>query len=94
MNAAEITGEAFSTDYFVVFDTGSQTYLALTDYNSTLSDSYIFIGAVYTCTSTYTGGTGGGTGGTGGGSTGGGGGAGNGGGGRNPITQPVGEVGN
>ena len=72
MSAAHITGEAFTTTYFLVYDTMSSTYLAFTGYNSTLSDAYIFIGSVITCDATYSG-TGGGTGGAGSGSVGGGG---------------------
>ena len=93
MVAAHITGQSFSTTYFAVFDTISQTYLALTSYNATLADQYIWIGQVITCASDYTGGSGsggsgsGGSGGDGGSS---GGGGGTSGGGRNPISTPVG----
>jgi hypothetical protein len=82
MSAAHITGLAFSTSYYVIFDTGSRTYQALTNYNSTLADAYIFVGNAVTCVATYTGGTGG----TGSGGSAGGGGA-NPGGGRNPIME-------
>ena len=87
MPSAHITGEAFTTTYFIVYDTVGLVYLAKTNYNDTLADQYVFIGQVVTCSSDYappTGGTGG-TGATGtGGSSGGGGSAP--GGGRNPIS--------
>jgi hypothetical protein len=90
MAAAHITGEAFDTTYYVVFDTVALVYSATTNYNSTLADQYIYIGQVVTCDSTYTGGSGGtgGTGGTGSGGSAGGGGSAPGGG-RSPVAQPV-----
>ncbi len=80
MLAAQITGAAFTTQYFVVYDAVGLDYLLITDFNQTLSDNYVFIGTLTTCASTYTG-----TGTTGGGSTGGG--SGNPGGGRAPIER-------
>jgi hypothetical protein len=68
--ATTITGEAFTTTYYVVIDTTTGDYYALTDYNDSLSDNYLTVGSTTTIASGGTGGTTGG--GTGGGSGGGG----------------------
>lgn len=66
--AATLTGFAFSTGYTVIYDLGTSSYAAYTNFNDTLSDSYLTVGSVLTVSS---GGTGGGSGGGGGGTGGG-----------------------
>jgi hypothetical protein len=64
--AAMMAGMAFATEYTVIFDTSTEEYSAMTDFNDTLSDSYIVLGTVLTVSSTGTGGgSGGGSGGAG-----------------------------
>lgn len=79
--AADITGLAYATVYFVVLDSSTGDYHAFTDYNDTLPDSYISLGSLTTIGSGGTGGTIGG----GGGSVGGGGGGGP----RSPYNPPL-----
>jgi hypothetical protein len=64
--AATLTGYAFNTEYTVVFDLETSTYLVFTDYNDTLSDSYLMLGTLLTVSSTGTGGDSGGGSGSGG----------------------------
>jgi hypothetical protein len=55
-----VTGLAYSTDYYVVWDTGGQAYLACTSLDQTVADNYVFAGKVTTVASGGTGGTSGG----------------------------------
>jgi hypothetical protein len=64
--AGSISGLAFTTVYWVVFDQATSSYLAVESYNDALSDSYVNLGWVETCASGGTGGGSGGGGGTGG----------------------------
>ncbi len=58
--AGTITGLAYSTTYYVVWDTAGQVYLAFTTLQHSVADSYIFSGKVTTVASGGTGGTSGG----------------------------------
>jgi hypothetical protein len=58
--AGAITGLAFSTTYYVVWDTVGEAYLAFTTLQQSVADSYIFCGKVTTVASGGTGGTSGG----------------------------------
>jgi hypothetical protein len=58
--AGQITGLAFSTVYWVVWNTQTSSYLALTNYNSTLNDVYLLAGTVTTPSAGGTGGVSGG----------------------------------
>jgi hypothetical protein len=49
-----INGLELSTTYYVVWDTASSTFMALTDYNDTLDDSYIFCGKLTTVSNNVT----------------------------------------
>lgn len=55
-----ITGLAYSTSYYVVWDTVGQAYLTYTSLEQTMADSYVFAGQVTTVASGGTGGTSGG----------------------------------
>lgn len=62
--SGSITGLAYSTAYYVVFDTAGQAYLASKSLDQTVSDNYVFAGKVTTVASGGTGGTSGGGGST------------------------------
>jgi hypothetical protein len=64
--AATLTGFAASTEYTVVYDISTGTYSALTDFNDTLSDSFLTVGSLLTISAAGTGGVAGGGGGGGG----------------------------
>jgi hypothetical protein len=59
-----ITGLGYSANYYVVWDTNGQAYLAYASLDQTVSDSYVFAGKVTTVASGGTGGTSGGGGST------------------------------
>jgi hypothetical protein len=54
--AAKINGLAFSTTYYVVWNTLTSSYLTLTDFNASLDDNYILAGTVLTPAADGTGG--------------------------------------
>jgi hypothetical protein len=55
-----VSGLAYSTNYYVVWDTNGQAYLAYASLDQTVSDSYVFAGKVTTVASGGTGGASGG----------------------------------
>ena len=71
--AAHITGNAYATGYYIVYDVFNNVFNALTSYLSTLNDDFYYLGFLTTCSATGSDGTGGGTGTGDGGTTGGGG---------------------
>lgn len=58
--AGTITGLAYSTAYYVVWDTVGQAYLAYVSLEQAMADTYVFAGQVTTVASGGTGGTSGG----------------------------------
>lgn len=58
--AGTISGLAYSTAYYVVWDTVGQAYLAYTSLEQTMADTYVFAGQVTTVAAGGTGGTSGG----------------------------------
>ena len=65
--SASLTGYAYTTKYWVLYNTQSTSYVVTASFPSTMPDGLVFAGSVTTCASGGGGGTGGGGGGTGGG---------------------------